>query len=153
MSNGHSSNDCGKKKRTRFATPAAPSEVTIKKTRGLPITAARDHVDSHAGTLHDKLAKIVVRCAANFMTRRQNLYYKIASQQILITDKEYIPKSAQIKLELSVEKGTKEGEALQALQEKHSQLLVECQLKLKSLVVEAGELDLIEKRKLQFDLG
>ena len=64
------------------------------------------------------------------------------------TDKEYIPKSAQIKLELSVEKGTKEGEAYQALQEKHSQVLVECQLKLNSLVVEAGDLDLIEKKKV-----
>ena len=64
------------------------------------------------------------------------------------TDKEYIPKSAQIKLELYVEKGTKEGEAFQDLQEKHSQVLVECQLQIKSLVVEAGDLDLIEKKKL-----
>ena len=79
------------------------------------------------------------------MTRRQNLQYKIASQHKLKTDSEYIPKSAQIKLEFSVEKGTKEGEAFQALQEKHSQVLVECQLKLKSLVVEAGDLDLVEK--------
>ena len=70
------------------------------------------------------------------MTRRQNLHYKIASQQKLKTDKEYIPKSAQIKPELYVEKGTKEGKAFQALHEKHSQVLVECQLKLKSLVVE-----------------
>ena len=82
------------------------------------------------------------------MTRRQNLHYKIASQKKLKTDKEYIPKSAQIKLEHSVEKGTKEGEAFQSLQEKHSQVLVNCQLKLKSLVVEAGDLDLIEKKKL-----
>ena len=83
------------------------------------------------------------------MTRRQNLHYKIASQQKLKTDKEYIPKSAQIKLEISVEKGTKEGEGFQALQEKHSQVLFECQLKLKSLVVvESGDLDLIKKRSL-----
>ena len=60
------------------------------------------------------------------MTRRQNLHYKIASQKKLKIDKEYIPKSAQIKLELSVEKGKKEGEAFQALQEQHSQVLVEC---------------------------
>ena len=82
------------------------------------------------------------------MTRRQNLHYKISSQQKFKTDKEYIPKSAQIKLELSVEKRTKEGEAFQALQEKHSQVLFECQLQLKSLVIEEGELDLIEKKKL-----
>ena len=50
------------------------------------------------------------------MTRRQNLHYKIAIQQKLKSDTEYIPKSAQIKLELSIEKGTKEGEAFQALQ-------------------------------------
>ena len=141
MSDGNASDDSGRQKRTRFATPAAPYEETIKKTRGSPIAAARDHVNSHAGTLHDKLEKIVVRCAADFMTRRQNLHYNIASQQKLKTDKEYIPKSDQIKLELSVEKGTKEGEAFQALQEKHSQVLLECQLKLKSLVVEAGDLD------------
>ena len=83
----------------------------IKKTRGSTIAAARVHVDSHAGTLHDKLAKIVVRCVADFMTRRQNLHYKIAIQQKLKTDKEYIPKYSQIKLDLYVEKGTKEGEA------------------------------------------
>ena len=54
------------------------------------------------------------------MTRQQNLHIKITSQQKLKTDKEYIPKSAQIKLKLSVEKETKEGGAFQALQEKHS---------------------------------
>ena len=146
MSDRNASDDSGRQKRTRFANPAAPSEVTIKKTRGSPIATARDHVNSHAGTLHNKLAKIVVRCAADFMTRRQNLHYMIASQQKLKTDKEYIPKSAQIKLELSLEKGTNEGKTFQALQEKHSQVLVECQLQLKSLVVEAGDLDLIKKR-------
>ena len=45
------------------------------------------------------------------MTRRQNLHYKIASQHKLKSDAKYIPKSAQIKLELSIEKGTKEGKA------------------------------------------
>ena len=103
MSDGNASDDYGRQKKTRFATPTAPSKATIKKTRGSPIAAARDHVDSHAGTLHDKLAKTVVRCAADFMTRQQNLLYKIASQQNMKTDKEYIPKSANIKLELSVE--------------------------------------------------
>ena len=107
MSDGKASDVSGRKKRTRFATPAALSEATIKKTRGSPIAAARDQVNSHAGTIHDKLAKIVVRCAADFMTRRQNLYYKIASQEKMKTDKEYIPKSAQIKLELADEKGGK----------------------------------------------
>ena len=71
---------------------------------------------------------MVVRCAADFMTRRQNLHYKIASQHKLKSDTEYIPKSAQIKLELSVEKGIKEGEAFQAFQEKHSKVLADCQL-------------------------
>ena len=101
----------GRQKKTRFATPAAPSELTIKKTHRSTIAAAWYHVDSHAGTLHKKkMAKIVVRCAADFMTRRQNVHYKIARQHKLKSDKEYIPKSAQIKLELSVEKGTKEGD-------------------------------------------
>ena len=95
-------------------------------------------------TLHDKLAIIVVRYAADFMTRLQNLHYKIASQHKLKSDAKYIPKSAQIKLELSVEKGTKEGEVFQALREKHSQVLAHCQLQLKSLVIEAGDLDLVE---------
>ena len=105
MSDGNASDDSGRKKRTRFATPAARSEETIKKTRGSPTAAARDHVNSHAETLHNKLAKIVVCCAADFMPRRQNPHYKIASQQKLKSDTEYIPKSAHIKLELSVEKG------------------------------------------------
>ena len=102
MSNGNAADDSGIQKRTRFAALAAPSEATVKQTRGSPIAAARDHATSHAGTLHDKLAKIVVRCAADFMTRRQNLHCKIASQQNLKSDTEYIPKSAQIKLELSI---------------------------------------------------
>ena len=98
MSDGNASDDSGRQKRIRFTTPASPSEATIKKTRGSPISAALDHVDSHAGTLHDKLTKFVVRCAADFMTRHENLHYKIASQHKLKTDKEYIPKSAQIKM-------------------------------------------------------
>ena len=111
MSDGNASDNSWRQKRTRFATLAAPSEAKMKKILGSPIAPARDHVDSLAWTIHDKLAKIVVRCAADFMTRHQHLHYKIASQQKLKTEKEYIPKSAQIKLELSVEKGTKEGEA------------------------------------------
>ena len=63
-------------------------------------------MDSHARTLHDKLAKIVVSCAADFMTRQQDLHYKIASHHKLKSDSEYIPKSAKIKLDISVEKGT-----------------------------------------------
>ena len=51
-------------------------------------------------------------------------------------------------MKLAVEKGTKEGEAFQALTEKHSQVIANCQLKLKSLVIEAGNLDLVEKKKL-----
>ena len=86
MSNGNASDDYGRQKRTLFATLAAPSEETVKQTRRSNIAADRDHVTSHTGTLHDKLAKIVVRCAADFMTRRQNLHYKIASQQKLKSD-------------------------------------------------------------------
>ena len=79
------------------------------------------------------------------MTRCHNLHYKIASQQKLKSDTEYTSKSAQIKLDLSVEKGTKEGEAFQALKEKHSQVIADCQIKLKSLVIKAGDIDLVEK--------
>ena len=51
-------------------------------------------------------------------------------------------------MELYVEKGTKEGEAFQALQEKHSQVLADCKKKLKSLVIEAGDIDLVGNKKL-----
>ena len=145
MSDGNASDDSGRQKRTRFATLAALSEAMIKKTRGSPIAVAREHVNSHAGTLHNKLAKTVVRCAAKFMTRQQNFHYKIASQNKFKSDSEYIPKSAQIKLELSVEKGNKEREAFQALQENHSQILADCQKKWKSLVIEAGDINLQKK--------
>ena len=106
---------------------------------------ARDHVNSHAVTLHGKL---VVRCAAEFMTQRQNLHYKISSQHKLKSDDKHIPKSAQIKLELSVEKLNKKGEAFQALSKKHSQVIAKFQLKLNSFVIEAGDLDLVKKQKL-----
>ena len=139
------SSDYGIQKRTCFATPAATSEATVKQTRGSPIAAAQNHVTSHAGTLHDKLEKIVVRCAADFMTRRQNLHYKITSQRKLKSDSKYIPKSSQIKLQLSVEKGTKEGKAFQTLQDKHLQVFADCQKQLKSLVIEAGDINLVKK--------
>ena len=99
-------------------------------------------------TLHDKLANIVVCCAADFMTRRQNLHYKISSQQILKTNNDYVPKSAQLKLELDIEKEKKEGEAFQYLSENHSQVIAECQSQLKYLVIEAGDLKIIVKRSI-----
>ena len=148
MSDRNASVNSGRQKRTRFATPEAPSEVTIKKTRRSPITTAQDHVNSHSGTLYDKMAKIVVRCTTDFMTRRQNLHHKIASKQNMKSESEYIPNSAQIRLDLSVEKGTKEGEAVQAFQENHLQVLADCQQKLKSLVIEAGHIELVKKNKL-----
>ena len=80
------------------------------------------------------------------MTRRLYLHYKISSQHKLKFDNEYDRKYAQIKLELSVEKVTKEGEDFQALSTKHSQVIYECQIKLKSLVIEAGDLDMVENR-------
>ena len=98
MSDGNVSDNSGKQKRTRFDTLAAPSEETVRQTRGSPIVAARDHINSHAVTLHDKLANNVVRCTADFMTRRQNLHFKIFSQHKLKNDNEYIPKSSQINL-------------------------------------------------------
>ena len=76
------------------------------------------------------------------MTRRHNLHYKISSQHKLKSDGEYIPKSTQIKLELYVEKGTKEGKDFQYLSKKHSQVIVDCKLKLKSLVIEVRNLDI-----------
>ena len=88
MSDGNASDDSGRQKRTRFATPKMPSEATIKHICGSPISADRYHFNSHARTLHEKLAKIVVRCAADFMTRRQNIHYKIAIQQKLKSDTE-----------------------------------------------------------------
>ena len=51
-------------------------------------------------------------------------------------------------MDLSVEKRTKEGEAFQVLSDKHSQVTSECQLKLKPLVIESGDLDLVEKQKI-----
>ena len=51
-------------------------------------------------------------------------------------------------MELDVEKGTKEGKDFQALSEKHSQVIAECQLKHKYLVIEAGDLDLVEKKNI-----
>ena len=141
MSDGNASDNSWRHKRNRFATPAAPSKETVKQTRGSPIAAARDHVNSHAVPLHNKLTKIVVRCAANFMTRCQNIHYKIASQHKLKSDDENVPKSAHIKLELSIEKRTKEGETFEALQEKHSQVLADCKLKLTPLVIQAVTLN------------
>ena len=82
------------------------------------------------------------------MTRRQNLHFKIASQKKLKSDTDYIPKSAQIKLELYVEKGNKKGEAFHALQEKHLQVLADFQQKLKSLFIEAGYINLVKKNNL-----
>ena len=110
----------------------------VKQTRRLPIAAARNHVNFHAVTLQDKLSKIVVRCAAYFMTRRQNLQYKISSQQKLKTNYEYVPKCYQFKLELDVEKGTKEGEAFQSLSEKRSQVIAKCQLNSSPLSLRQG---------------
>ena len=150
MSNGQASDDSGRQKRTRFAAPSAPYEVTVLQTRGSPIAAARDHVNFHTVTLHDKLAKIFVRCAAELMTRCQNLRYRISSRKTLKTDYEYVPKSAQIKLEMAFERGMKEGEDFQYLYENNWQVIAECQLKLKSLVIESGDLNITEKKKLAF---
>ena len=107
MSDGNALDKSVRQKRTRFSDPAAPSGITVLEACGSPIAAACYLANFRAMILHDKLAKIVVRCAAYFMMRRQNLHYKIPSQKKVKTDNEYVPKSAQIKLELAVEKGEK----------------------------------------------
>ena len=100
MSDGNASDDSRRQKRNRFAALAAPFGVTVKQTHRSPIAAALYHINFCAVTLHDKPVNIIVRCAADFMTRRQNLLCNISSQQRLKTDNEYVPKSAQIKLDL-----------------------------------------------------
>ena len=82
------------------------------------------------------------------MTQRHTLHYKISSQHKLKSDDKHIPKSAQIKLEMSVEKLNKKGEALQALAKKHPQVIAKSQLKLNSFVIEAGELKSFEIQNL-----
>ena len=64
------------------------------------------------------------------------------------TNGEYVLKSSQIKLDLTFEKGKKEGEDFQSLSEKHSQFIVKCQSKLKSLVIELGDLNTVYKISL-----
>ena len=59
MSNGNAFDDSGRQKRTRFTTPEAPYEATVKKTHGSPIAAALDPVTSHAVKIHDKLEKML----------------------------------------------------------------------------------------------
>ena len=82
------------------------------------------------------------------MTRLYILHYKISSQHKLKSDNEYVPNPAHIKLKLSVEMGTQEGKNFHDLSEKHSQVISECYLKIKSLVIEAGDLDLVKKQNL-----
>ena len=41
-----------------------------------------------------------------------------------------------------------EAKAFQALSKKHSQVLADCQLKIKYLIIEAGDLNLVKKKKL-----
>ena len=48
---------------------------------------------------------------------------------------------------MAVEKGTKEGKAFQSLTEKHSIIIAECQLKIKFLIIEAGDIDLVVKKR------
>ena len=81
------------------------------------------------------------------MTRRQNLQYNISNEQKMKNDDEYVLKSNQIKLEMSVEKGTKEVKNFQDLHMKHSQVIAKFQLKLKYFVIEARDLNIIEKKK------
>ena len=47
-----------------------------------------------------------------------------------------------------LKKEKKVGEDFQSLTDKHSRVIVKCQLKPKSLVIEAGDLDLVEKKNL-----
>ena len=51
-------------------------------------------------------------------------------------------------MELTVSKGTKEGESFKAFSKKHSQFIADCKSQLKYLVIETVELDMIEKKKL-----
>ena len=104
MSDGNASDDSGRQKRTRFAAPSSTYEAMIKQTPGSPITADRDNINFQAVTLHDKLEKVVVCCAADLMTRRQNLHHRISSQHKMKNDNEYVPKPTHTKFELYVEK-------------------------------------------------
>ena len=119
MSDRNTSDDSERQNRTQFAAPAASSEATVKQTRGSPFAADCDHVNFHSVTLHDNLATIVVSYAANVRKWRQNLHYKVSSQQTLKTNNEYVPKSSQIKLDIAGEKGTKECDYFQYLIETH----------------------------------
>ena len=51
-------------------------------------------------------------------------------------------------MKLDVENEMKKDKAFQSLQDKHSLIISKCQFKLKSLVIESGDLDLVEKKKL-----
>ena len=134
MSNRKVSEHSGRQKMTWFAAPIAPSEVMVLHTRGSPISAAQDHVNFHSVMLCDKWSNCL-SFAPQISWCGVKIYISRSQVKKLKTDNDYVPKSAQIKLELDVEKVTKEGKALQSLSEKHSQFTSECQFQLKSLVI------------------
>ena len=151
MSDGNASDDSGRNKRTRFAdttaeaTAAKPSDSTQS-----PLSAAKKAVDAHAGTLHPELATIVVDAAAEYLSQRATLFYKQRKFDQMTNDVALIPRSARVELTLEASPEVKKGQEYQALAAEAADVITECQLKLKSMILKCLAINLSDlKLKVQ----
>ena len=77
MSDGNTSDDSGRNKRTRF-TDTIPEIAAAKPSASTqsPLSAAKKAVDTYARTIQPTLATIVVDAAADYLSQRATLFYK-----------------------------------------------------------------------------
>ena len=146
MSEGYASDASGdsanKRRRTTFApTVGYTPLISAFKT---PLLAAKGELSARTSTLQKDLATIVRTAGEDFLLKRVRLLHKTNKFNEMKDDRELIPASCKIKLDLKVRPETSKSEGYLALSSKRDATIKACHEQLRDLVVDCTKLNVDE---------
>ena len=139
-------------KRTRFT----PEETAADKstTPQPPKALAESFIRLHIASLHPEIKTIVEKLGKEHLILLSKTDHKVDQSQRLINDKEFIPSSARVNVDLKVTKLVAESQEYKALEEETNDIIKQFQLDLKKQIIKANTLECnAAKLKLQQHLA
>ena len=143
MSDDCASNDSRSNKRTRFVEANRSVRESHHDNKKSPLAAAKTYVEAFAATLEDEsLTSIVVSAAVAFLAQRSTLFYKERKLSSMKNNDNSIPAPARVNISLQVMEDAKKLVEYSELTLEVTDVITECQVKFKQLIVKATELNI-----------
>lgn len=134
-------------KRARI-DPSVADPNTKKHTS--PLSAAKEHIGCHIGSLHDGIADLLLTRGIDYIDIMHKIFNKQKNIKRMEDDEDYIPHSARVAFKLTVIKDAEEMDEFKALEKRNDTFKETVQKQLKKHIIECAK---IEKQCLRLKLN